>query len=131
MIENYIKQMRNEKDSAKLALITMVLINYKKDRSNNRSLLPEMASILDIEDLSKLVAAFGGSTIEIPTRDELEAGLTEALCLYYSIVKGYDWNTIQKKIPKKFSAQGMSRRINLIHKNLQEEFKQLMLGGQL
>lgn len=59
---------------------------------------PELALIISYEAYSELINYFGGTSLYIPTREELQSNLLGVMSYYYYNVKGLSWNEVMKKL---------------------------------
>ena len=71
----------------------MLFVLYKLNESDEYSSLSQLSYILDKDNLLKLCEFYGGTTIRIPTIEELEVVLS-ALFLYQAVnIQHKDFNT--------------------------------------
>ena len=92
--------LKNDLDKLKMtdtfSLILFVL--YKMRDVNEYSAISELAYILDKDSLLNLCEYFGGTTIKIPTIEELESIINSLLLYQYINIDGYSYNDAINKI---------------------------------
>ena len=77
----------------------LLFVLFKTTELPEQSTLSELAYILDQQSLLKLCEYFGGTTITIPTIEDLEV-LTYCLLVYNDVVvEKQDLNTVLSKLP--------------------------------
>jgi hypothetical protein len=66
---------------------------------NSRSkFTPELSILIGQEAYSKLINFFGGTSVYIPTKEELQSNLLGVMSYYYYNVKGLTWVETMKKL---------------------------------
>lgn len=69
-----------------------IATNYK-NRIN-----PEIPLLIGYDAYSKLINYYGGTTLAIPTKEELQSNLLGVMSYYYYNIKGLSWNDVVKKL---------------------------------
>lgn len=94
----------------------LLFVLFKTTELPEQSTLSELAHILDQQSLLKLCEYFGGTTIKIPTIEDLEI-LTYCLLVYNDVeIEKQDLNVVLSKLPvesnllKKIRAQYIDMR---------------------
>ena len=59
---------------------------------------PEIPLHIGYEAYSKLISFYGGTSVYIPTREELQTNLLGVMSYYYFSIQGLSWNDTMKKL---------------------------------
>ena len=95
-MSNLKEDLNNLKMDDTFSLILFVL--YKLRDVKEYSAISELAYILDKESLLSLCEYFGGTTIKIPTVEELESIIDSLLMYQYINIDGISYNEAVKRI---------------------------------
>lgn len=67
--------------------------------SNQRNKVsPEVPLLIGYDAYSKLISFYGGASVYIPSKDELQQNLLGVMSYYYYNIKGLSWNDTIKKL---------------------------------
>ena len=79
-------------NSNAILYIAMSFLSSKKN-----SLVPELLSILSIEQISTFVKMYGGENLKIPSPEEFQKELIAASAAYYIVGERQTWEWVQDK----------------------------------
>ena len=91
------------------------LANIAMSTTHRSKVSPEVPLLISHEAYARLVNYYGGTSIYIPTRDELQSGLLGVMSYYYHNIKGMGWTAMMRKIgltPTKGSRRLLRNRWN-------------------
>lgn len=100
---------KKPKQEEELFLDIVSMIAYHRYNDKLSAIYKE----LGVDKFNKVIAILSGETIDIPDRLDWHDSMLTALCFYYKILKGYDWDQIKKILPfKKINSIKIGKRIN-------------------
>jgi hypothetical protein len=74
------------------------LANLAMSANNRTRINSELPLLITYEAYSKLITYYGGSSIYIPTKDELQGNLLGVMSYYYYNIKGFSWAETMRRL---------------------------------
>lgn len=78
-----------------LDIVSMMIFNNQKDD------ISTIYHEIGLESFTRLLGLLGGSTITLPTQEELKHNVLSALCFYYRNIQKKSWEEIHNLLPFK------------------------------
>lgn len=109
MVNNYkiLEDISDEQDIYYISILMMSLMTGK----NTYSDIAELSLLLDKESFKNLIGYYGGSSIRIPTSDEVASSMKAVLLYYYTEVLNYSMKDALKKVGIEKTTKQISHRI--------------------
>lgn len=74
------------------------LANITMSTTYRSKVNPEVPLLIGYEPYSKLINYYGGTSLSIPTREELQSNLLGIMSYYYYNIKGLSWSDTMKEL---------------------------------
>lgn len=109
MANNY-KILEEISDEQDIYYVSILMLSLATGRSIYSD-VAELALLLDKESFKNLIGYYGGSTVRIPTSDEVISSMEAALLYYYTEVLNYSMEDALKKTGIEKTNKRISHRI--------------------
>lgn len=113
---------QNEKTHAQIILDVVALLIHNEDNTD----LSNLYDAIGLEAFTKMVELFDGRPVDIPAKDDLRDKLLLAMCYYYNVIEGRDWDEITGMLPFEINTVSMGIRISNLNKNLRRKMETLL-----
>ena len=112
----------NVKDTSDLYFLSLLILDKLEDDSKDKyKMLSELAYLLNGDSFINLIQYFGGQTITIPSRYEIQNSLRLISLYYYRDIQGYYWKEalVKAGLPN-------DKKTSLSYKVKMNSFRKLM-----
>lgn len=127
MLEKIIDKTKNED----LLFLTAIIINIMNDKRGSHSeVLPELMSTVGLDTTITLIKYFGGSTIHIPTHEDMHMSILLVVAYYLRKFENKDWDEIKDELNiDSISPHTLGRLVGSIDKRLNLEMEDIKRYG--
>jgi hypothetical protein len=130
-IHTMFRKKPKEEEEIFLDIVSMIAYHRYDDK------LSALYKELGVETFNKVIAILSGETVSFPDRQDWHDSMLTALCFYYKMLKGYDWDKIKKILPiKRINSIKIGKRINSLNADIvtkiYESFNKIeTIGGDI